>query len=82
VVARGHYNALSDTTQPYGSAQAHKSAGENWQTASLVLSGVAVVGVGTGIIGFSTHSSGGSSVTTLASPVPGGGVIAIAGDFP
>ena len=82
VVARGHYNALSDTTQPYGSAQAHKSAGENWQTASLVLSGVAVVGVGTGIIGFSARSSGGSSVTTMASPVPGGGVIAIAGDFP
>jgi hypothetical protein len=82
VVARGHYDALSDQQQSYGSARAHKSAGEKWQNASLVLSGVAVVGVGTGLIGFLTRSAGGSSVTTLASPVPGGGMIAIAGDFP
>jgi hypothetical protein len=82
VVALGHYNALSDRTQSYNSAQAHKSAGESWQTASWVLSGVAAVGLATGIVGFSTRSSGGSSVTTMASPVPGGGVFTVAGNFP
>jgi hypothetical protein len=82
VVALGHYNALSDRTQSYNSAQAHKSAGESWQTASWVLSGVAAVGLATGIVGFSTRSSGGSPVTTMASPIPGGGVFAVAGNFP
>jgi len=82
VVARGHYNALSDQSQTYDSARAHKSAGEHWQTASWVLSGAAVVGVATGIVGFARRSSGGSSTATTASPVPGGGIITVAGNFP
>jgi hypothetical protein len=82
VVARGHYNALSDQSQTYDSARAHKSEGEHWQTASWVLSGAAVVGVATGIVGFARRSSGGSSTATTASPVPGGGIITVAGNFP
>jgi hypothetical protein len=78
VVARGHYNALSDRNQSYDSAQAHKSAGENWQTGGWILAGVAAVGLTTGIVGFSRRSS----VTTVASPIPGGGAVAVAGNFP
>ena len=81
LVALGDHNALSDRNQSYASAQAHKSAGENWQTASWVLSGVAAVSLATGIVGFSMRSSGGSAVTTMASPARGGGVFIVAGNF-
>jgi hypothetical protein len=81
LVALGHYNAISDRNQSYDSAQAHKSAGENWQTASWVFSGMAAVGLATGIVGFSMRSSGGSAVTTMASPVRGGGLVTVAGNF-
>ena len=39
VVARDRYNALSDKSQPFQSAQALKGEGQNWQLASFVLSG-------------------------------------------
>jgi hypothetical protein len=81
-IAHGHYNALSDRAQSLGSARAHKSAGEGWQTAGLVLAGAAVVGLGTGMIGFATRSPDGSTVRAVASPMTGGGMIGIAGDFP
>jgi hypothetical protein len=79
--SRGHYDALADKNQPVDSATSHKSAGERWQTASLVLAGVAVAAVGTGIIGFATASSDGASVTALAAPIPGGGMLALSGQF-
>jgi hypothetical protein len=82
VVARDRYNGLADKTQSYARAQAIKSQGEGWQVASFVLAGVAVVGIGTGIVGFSARSSGGPSVSAAVSPVPGGGVVAVAGDLP
>ncbi len=78
VVAHNRYGALANKNQTLAHAQAVKSGGENWQAASIVLSGVAVVGLGSGLVGFATRSP----VTALASPVSGGGVIAIAGDFP
>lgn len=80
--ARNRYDALGDKTRDYESAKALKSAGERWQWASIVLSGAAVVGLTTGIVGFATRSSGSSSVTALASPLPGGGMLAVAGDWP
>jgi hypothetical protein len=79
--SRGHYDALADKNQSVNSATSHKSAGERWQTASLVLAGVAVAAVGTGIIGFATASSDGASVTALAAPIPGGGMLALSGQF-
>jgi hypothetical protein len=81
-VARDRYNGLSDKGQSYDSARALKSQGENWQLASFVLAGVAVAGLGTGIVGFSTRSSGSPSVAALVSPVRGGGMVALAGDLP
>jgi hypothetical protein len=81
LISRGHYNALSDRAQTYDSAVSHKAAGESWQTAALVLSGVAVVGLGTGLIGFATRPPAGPTVSAVASPMPGGGMIAIAGNF-
>lgn len=82
IVARDRYNALSDRSQPYQTAQALKSEGQNWQLASFVLSGVAVAGLTTGLIGFVTGSSEPSSVSAVAAPIPGGGMIAVAGDWP
>ncbi len=82
VVARNRYNSLSDKSQPYARAQALKSEGENWQTASFVLAGVAAVGLGAGITGFVTRSPGPPSIAGLAAPIPGGGIFAIAGALP
>ncbi len=82
IVARDRYDALSDKSRPYQTAQALKAEGQSWQVASLVLSGVAVVGLTTGLIGFVTRSPKPASVAALAAPIPGGGMIAIAGDLP
>lgn len=108
-LSRDRYDALADKNQPIESARSHKSAGEHWQTASLVLAGVAAAAVGTGIVGFvmggpdrvseraSERASGRAcdrasgracerasdavSVTALAAPIPGGGMLALAGWF-
>jgi len=77
LLARDRYNGLSDRTQPYTRAQALKSEGESWQLASFVLAGVAVAGVGTGVVGFATRSP-----VVTAAPVPGGGVVALTGGLP
>lgn len=77
VVARDRYEALSDRRQSYASARAFKSEGENWQLASFVLAGVAVAGLGTGVVGFATRSP-----VVVAAPAPGGGMVAIAGRLP
>jgi hypothetical protein len=82
LIARNRHEGLADKTQPYSGAQALKSSGERWQLASFVLSGVAAVGLGTGIVGFSTRSSGASTVVAVATPIPGGGVVGIAGGLP
>ena len=82
VVARNRYNALSDKTRPYDQASALKSEGEHWQIASYVLSGVAVAGLGTGLFGFVAHPSQRRPVVALATPLPGGGMLAISGDIP
>jgi hypothetical protein len=82
LIARNRYGGLSDKTQPYESARSLKSSGENWQLASFILSGVAVAGLGTGIFGFVTRSSGGPPVTAAVTPVSGGGMVAIAGGLP
>ena len=82
IVARDRYDALSDKSRPYQAAQALKAEGQNWQVAGLVLSGVAVVGLTTGLIGFVTGSPKPAPVSALATPIPGGGMIAIAGDLP
>ena len=82
VVARDRYNALSDKSQPLKTAQAKKAEGPKWQLASFVLSGVAVAGLTTGLIGFVTRSTERSSVSAVATPIPGGGMIAVAGDWP
>jgi len=85
VVSRDRYNALADRTQPYQTAQAVKGEGQKWQVASIVLSGVAVAGLTAGTIGFlrrsSNRSSERSSVTVVAAPAQGGGLVAISGDF-
>jgi hypothetical protein len=81
-VARSRYNSLADKTQSYGSAKELKLEGEDWQLASFILSGVAVAGLGTGLVGFVTRSSHNSSVTAVASPLPGGGMLSISGDWP
>ena len=82
VVARERYDALSDKSQPYQTAVELKAAGQNWQLASIVLSGVAVVGLTTGLIGFITRSSERPAIAASALPMPGGGMIAVAGDLP
>ena len=82
IVARDRYNALSDRSQPYQAAQALKSEGQNWQVASFVLSGAAVAGLTTGLLGFATRSSETSSLSASAAPIPGGGMIAVVGDWP
>lgn len=78
LAARNHYNALADKTRTYESAKEIKSEGESWQLASFVLAGAAAVSLGTGMVGFATRRP----VTALASPIPGGGMIAIAGRLP
>ena len=82
VVARERYNTLSDKSQPLQTAQALKGEGQNWQVASFVLSGVAVAGLTTGLIGFVTRSPERSSLSAVATPIPGGGLVAVAGDWP
>jgi hypothetical protein len=81
-LSRGHYNALEDKGQPLASARSEKSAGEKWQTTSLVLAGVAAIAVGTGIVGFATGSSDAGQVRAMATPIPGGGMVALAGSLP
>jgi hypothetical protein len=74
LVARDRYNALADKSQPYASAVVLKEEGENWQTASYVLVGVAVVGLATGIVGFATRPA--------VTPVPGGAMVSLTGALP
>jgi hypothetical protein len=79
------YTSLSDKTQPYDSARSLKSSGESWQLASFVMSGVAAVGLGVGIVGFVTGSGGtgkSSKLRGMVAPVPGGGVATMAGAWP
>ncbi|MBN2575740.1 MAG: hypothetical protein JXP73_14335 [Deltaproteobacteria bacterium] len=82
VVARNRYDALADKTRSYESAKALKSAGEKWQWASFALAGAAVAGIGTGLVGFVTRSSGPSRVAALPSPLPGGAMVAFSGGLP
>jgi len=82
VVARDRYNALSDKSQPFQAAQSLKGQGQKWQVASFVLSGVAAAGLTTGLFGFITRSSERSSLSAVAAPVPGGGMVAVAGNWP
>lgn len=80
LVARDRYNALSDRSQSYDSAQAIKTEGERWQIASYVLSGVAVAGLTAGILGFTSTSA--PAVRAAVVPVPGGGAFTLAGELP
>jgi hypothetical protein len=80
VVARNRYDALSDKSQPYETAKALKTQGESWQTASYVFAGAAALGIAVGAVGFATGSS--RSATALVTPIPGGGVFAMAGALP
>jgi ABC-type Fe3+-siderophore transport system permease subunit len=86
VVARDRYNTLADRSQPFQSAQAVKGEGQKWQVASFVLSGVAVASLTTALVGFvtrsSVQSSERSSMSAVATPIPGGGMVAVAGDWP
>jgi hypothetical protein len=78
LVARNRYDSLSDSRLTLDSAKTLKSEGESWQLASFVLSGAAAVGLGVGIVGFATRSP----VTAVASPLPGGGMVAVGGGLP
>jgi len=82
IVSRDRYNALSDRSQPYQTAQALKGEGQNWQIASFVLSGVALAGVSTGLIGFVMRSPERASLSAVAAPMPGGAMLAVAGEWP
>jgi hypothetical protein len=81
-VARNRYDALSDRSRPFDQAAALKTEGEHWQIASYALAGAAVSGLTTGLIGFVARGSDPPSVTASAGPIPGGGVIALAGSLP
>ena len=82
IVARNRYSALSDKSRPYDQAIALKMEGERWQAASYVFSGVAVAGLATGLIGFVARPSKRLPMAALATPIPGGGMIALTGDLP
>ena len=81
-IARKDYNDLSDKRRSFREATDLKSSGERWQLASFILTGVAVAGVGTGLVGFATRSPAGPSVSAMAAPLPGGGMLAISGGLP
>jgi hypothetical protein len=81
-MARQKYDGLSDKTQSLDSARSLKSSGESWQTAAIVLSGVAAAGLGVGIAGFATRSSGEHAVTAAVSPTFGGGMAMMAWELP
>jgi hypothetical protein len=78
LAARDRYDALSDNRITFASAAAIKTEGERWQIASFVLAGAAVVGLGTGVVGFATRSP----VVAVVAPVRGGGMIALSGELP
>ena len=82
LVALQRYDGLSDRNQTLDSARSLKSSGENWQTAAYVLSGVAAVGLGVGIVGFATRSSEGHAVAASLSPLPNGGMATMAWGLP
>jgi hypothetical protein len=82
IVARNRYDALSDKSRPFDQASALKTEGERWQIASYALTGAAVAGLATGLIGFVARGSEPPSVTASAAPIPGGGIIAFAGSLP
>lgn len=86
VVARNRYNTLADRSQPFQTAQAAKGEGQRWQVASFVLSGVAVASLTTGLVGFVTRPAERAyeraSMAIVATPVQGGGMLAVAGDLP
>jgi hypothetical protein len=73
LIANDRYQALSDRSIPLADARRVRDQGKRFQTAGLVLGGVAVAGLGAGAAGFWL---GGTALPE------GGGTLAIAGSLP
>jgi hypothetical protein len=82
LVAKSRYDAMADRSKLHVEIIELKNEGEAWQTAAMVTSGVAVIGLATGIVGFATAGSRKSAITPTATVLRGGGLVALTGVLP
>ena len=82
LMAKRRYDAMADKSRLQVEVIELKEEGEAWQTAAIVTSSVAVIGLATGIVGFATAGSGKSTVTPTATVLRSGGLVALTGTLP
>jgi hypothetical protein len=81
-MAKRRYDAMADRSRLHAEIIELQSEGEAWQTAAIVTSSVAVIGLATGIVGFVTGRSSKNTITPTAMVLSGGGLVALTGTLP
>jgi hypothetical protein len=82
LMAQRRYDAMADKSRLHVEIIELKNEGEAWQTAAIVASSVALIGLATGIVGFATAGSRNSTITPTATVLSGGGMVALTGRLP
>jgi hypothetical protein len=82
LMAQRRYDAMADKSRLHVEIIELKNEGEAWQTAAIVTSSVALIGLATGIVGFATAGSRNSAITPTATVLNGGGMVALTGTLP
>ncbi|HEX7499694.1 MAG TPA: hypothetical protein VF524_05235 [Polyangia bacterium] len=82
LMAKRRYDAMADKSRLHVEIIEFQNEGEAWQTAAIVTSSVAVIGLTTGILGFVTAGSRKTTITPTATVLSGGGIVALTGTLP
>jgi hypothetical protein len=82
LMAKRRYDAMADKSRLHVEIIELQTEGEAWQTAAIVTSSVAVIGLATGIIGFVTTGSHKTTIAPTATVLNGGGLVALTGTLP
>jgi len=82
LMAKRRYDAMADKSRLHVEIIELKNEGEAWQTAAIVTSSVAVIGLTAGILGFVTAGSRKVTLAPTATMLSGGGLVALTGTLP
>ena len=82
LMAKRRYDAMADKSRLHVEIIELQNEGEAWQTAAIVTSSVAVIGLATGIVGFVTAGSRKTTIAPTATVLSGGGLVALTGTLP
>jgi hypothetical protein len=82
LMAKRRYDAMADKSRLHVEIIELQNEGKAWQTAAIVTSSVAVIGLTAGILGFVTAGSRKTTITPTATVLSGGGIVALTGTLP